>query len=80
MLLVLIMQVDLGFKIDERFGYQTVSVVTEVAERGPAQLKGVHIGCVIVGVNYERYISYAHTVATIQHAKRPITIRFKKYQ
>jgi hypothetical protein len=69
-------QADTGFRIDEKIGHRSVSVVVEVADRGAAQLRGVRPGFVVVGINGERYISHAHCVATLKHAKRPLVVRF----
>ena len=38
---------------------------------------GVREGCTVVGINGEEYLSHAHTVATLKHAKRPVTVRFR---
>jgi hypothetical protein len=71
-------QEDLGFRVQERIGAQIVSVVTEVIDKGEANSKGVSIGCVIVGINFEPYLSHAHTVATLKYSKPPVVIRFMK--
>jgi hypothetical protein len=71
-------QEELGFRVQERMGVQIVSVVVDVTERGEAKGKGVSVGCVIAGINYEPYLSHAHTVATLKYAKRPVVIRFIK--
>lgn len=44
---------------------------------GQAQSLGVSEGCVVVGLNGEEYLSHAHTVATLKHARRPILVRFR---
>jgi predicted metalloprotease with PDZ domain len=54
-----------------------VSVVTNVLSGGQAELAGVEVGCTVVGVNGERFISHAHTIATLQHGKRPIKMRLR---
>lgn len=71
-------QEELGFRVQERMAVQIVSVVVDVTERGEAKGKGVSVGCVIAGINYEPYLSHAHTVATLKYAKRPVVIRFIK--
>ena len=58
-------------------GTENTSIVTEVFEDGPAKLMGVMAGCVVLGVNYEKYISHVHTETTLKHVKRPVTIRFR---
>ena len=67
----------LGFRVDERRGLNSVSVVVEVVEKSVAEEKGIKVGNVVVGTNGEKYISHAHTVATVKHAKRPLQIRFR---
>ena len=54
-----------------------MSVVTFIAPEGQAEAAGVTIGCTIIGVNGERFISHAHTVSTLRHAKRPVRVRFR---
>ncbi len=68
----------MGFGVQERIGAQIVSVVVDVADKGEAKSKGVSVGCVIVGINFEPYLSHAHTVATLKYAKRPVVVRFMK--
>ncbi len=68
---------ELGARFEERDGINPVSVVTNVTENGQAKIKGVKVGCIILGVNGEKFISHAHTVATLKHAKRPVIVRFK---
>eukprot|EP01036_Dinobryon_divergens_P022130 gene22130-30366_t len=70
--------VELGFRIDERIGVETVSVVTQVLPSSPAMEKGVRVGCILVGINYEKFISHAHSVATLKYVKRPVTVRFRR--
>lgn len=69
---------ELGFRVEEKFGVSSTTVVTDVTEKGEARAKGVSIGCVIVGINYEAYLSHAHTVATLKYCKKPVVIRFQK--
>jgi hypothetical protein len=71
-------QAELDIRLDERMGLETVSVVTFVGEKSFARRQGVAVGCVLLGVNFEKYISHAHTVATLKHVKRPVTIRFRR--
>ena len=54
------------------------SIVVEVISGSPAQQYGVTTGCVVIGVNFEKFISHAHTVATLRHGKRPLTVRFRR--
>jgi predicted metalloprotease with PDZ domain len=68
---------ELGARFEERDGIIPVSVVTNITEHGQAKIKGVKVGCIILGVNGEKFISHAHTVATLKHAKRPVIVRFK---
>lgn len=68
---------DLGARFEEKPGPIPLSVVTSVTDDGQAKLKGVKVGCIIVGVNGEKFISHAHTVATLKHCKRPVAVRFK---
>lgn len=63
--------------MDERAGISVVSVVTEVTEKGQAQLKGLKKGCILVGINRDPFLSHAHAVATLKHTKRPVTVRFR---
>jgi S1-C subfamily serine protease len=64
--------------MDERMGVETVSVVTQVLPNSPAMEKGVRVGCILVGINYEKFISHAHSVATLKYVKRPVTVRFRR--
>jgi len=68
---------ELGCRLEEQIGIVKGSIVTSVTEGGQAKLKGICIGCVVVGVNQEYFISHAHTVATLKHAKRPVFVRFR---
>lgn len=65
------------FAIVRTGGVLPVSVVTFIAPEGQAEAAGVTIGCTIIGVNGERFISHAHTVSTLRHAKRPVRVRFR---
>ncbi len=67
----------MGFRLEEKPGSIIVSVVTEVLEKGQASSKGLRIGCILVGINRDPYLSHAHAVATLKHIKRPVTVRFK---
>jgi C-terminal processing protease CtpA/Prc len=69
---------ELGARLEERGGLHPVSVVVSVTENGQAASKGVSVGCSIVGINGERFLSHAHTVSTLKHAKRPLTVRFRR--
>lgn len=71
------MQGELGFRLDERAGITVVSVVTEITEKGQAQQKGLKMGCILVGINRDPFLSHAHAVATLKHAKRPLSVRFR---
>jgi hypothetical protein len=68
---------EIGARIEERDGQYPVSVVTAVADKGQAMNKGVTYGCIVIGINYERFISHAHTISSLKHAKRPVIVRFK---
>ena len=68
----------LGFRLEERGGLVAVSLVTAVAKAGQAELAGVRLGDVVLGVNGERYLSHAHTAATVQHGRRPVELRLRR--
>ena len=70
-------QGDLGMRIQERGGLVPQSVVVGVEPEGQAAANGVSVGCTVVGVNGELFISHAHTVSTLKHAKRPVSVRFR---
>jgi predicted metalloprotease with PDZ domain len=53
-------------------------VVTSVTPAGESHRLGLTVGCIVVGINGEKFISHAHTVASLKHSKRPFTVRFKK--
>ena len=38
---------------------------------------GVRAGDVVLGVNGERYLSHAHTAATLKHGRRPVELRLR---
>lgn len=61
----------------EEGGLRYISEVTHVNPRGPAEKEGVEEGCVVMGINGEKFISHAHAVATLKHGKRPVTVRFQ---
>jgi len=61
-------------RLEERGGLVTVTVVTNVSPGGQAEEAGVVVGCTVVGINGERYLGYAHTIASLQHGRRPITV------
>lgn len=69
----------LGMRLDERGDWRLlpVSLVTSLVPQGQAALAGVEIGCTVVGVNGERYISHAHTISTLKHGRRPIKLRLR---
>ena len=73
----------LGMRLEERTvtsmegGLKYVCQVLQVTPGGGAEKEGVVDGCVVVGVNGERFISHAHTVATLRHGKRPVIVRFR---
>jgi len=69
---------DLGFRLEERIGLETCTIVSSVQLQSPALEKGIKAGYVLKGINYERFISHAHSVATLKYIKRPVTIRFKR--
>jgi len=69
---------EIGARFEERGGVNPVSVVVNVTENSQAASKGVSIGCTVVGINGERFISHAHTISTLKHAKRPLTVRFRR--
>ena len=73
-------QGELGARIEERGGAVPMSVIVSVSDKGQAAAKGVTIGCTIVGINGERFLSHAHTISTLKHAKRPLTVRFRKLE
>jgi hypothetical protein len=63
-----------GFRLEE--SQLSGSVVAAVRANGPGDSRGVTVGCAVVGINYERHISFAHSVTALVHANRPLTIRF----
>ncbi|KAJ8599166.1 hypothetical protein CTAYLR_008566 [Chrysophaeum taylorii] len=67
----------LGMRIEERSGLVPITVVTHVDDTGQAYEAGVRVGCVVIGLNGERYLSHAHTTATLRHAKRPVHVRLR---
>jgi S1-C subfamily serine protease len=69
---------ELGCRLEERVALTTDSVVTAVASDGQAAAKGLRIGCTVVGVSGELFLSHAHTIATLRHSKRPVLVRFKR--
>ncbi|CAM9522752.1 unnamed protein product [Discosporangium mesarthrocarpum] len=69
---------ELGMRLEERGSFKTVSVVVKTTEGGQAHRLGVTAGCVLVGLNGEEYLSHAHSVATLKHARRPIVARFRR--
>lgn len=69
---------DLGMRMEERGGLVPVSVVVSVTDGGQASGRGVSVGCTLIGINGERYISHAHAVSTLKHAQRPLIVRFRK--
>ena len=54
-----------------------VSLVTSVDASGQAAAAGVRAGDVVLGVNGERYLSHAHTAATLKHGRRPVELRLR---
>ena len=67
----------LGMRLEERLGLVPVSVVTLVQPKSQAAAAGVTVGSTLQGINGEKYLSHAHTTATLRHAKRPIRVRFR---
>jgi len=73
----------LGMRLEEMAvtsrerGLMYVCQVLQVTPGGAAEKEGVVDGCVVVGVNGERFISHAHTVATLRYGKRPVVVRFR---
>jgi len=70
---------ELGMRLEERGDYRLVpvSVVTSLVPCSQAEAAGVVVGCTVVGVNGERYINHAHTVATLKHGRRPVKLRMR---
>ena len=64
-------------RIEERYGLVSLTVVTHVADGGQAHVAGVKVGCTLLGLNGERYLSHAHTSATLQYGKRPVKLRLR---
>ena len=46
----------IGMRLDERGGLLPVSVVTNLVPNGQAALAGVEIGCIVMGINGERFV------------------------
>lgn len=74
---VLFQEGDLGFRLEERDGFKQTTVVTNITEGGQAHRSGVKLNCIVVGVNGEQFLSHAHTVTTLKHARRPVVVRFR---
>ena len=53
-------------------------MITNIQKDGISHSLGLTLGCIVIGINGEKFISHAHTVATLKHSKRPITVRFKR--
>ena len=74
----------LGMRLEERpvavgtGGLRYVSEVVHVLPDGAAEGQGVREGCLVVGINGERFISHAHAVATLKHGRRPVHVRFRR--
>lgn len=74
----------LGMRLEERpvavgaGGLRYVSEVVHVAPEGAAEGQGVREGCLVMGINGERFISHAHAVATLKHGRRPVHVRFRR--
>ena len=71
----------LSFRIDEKFIHNdriSSSVVGYLSDNGEAIKKGVTLQSILIGMNGEYCISYAHTIAYLRHSKRPIIIRFRR--
>lgn len=74
----------LGMRLEEKAvaavggGLKYVSEVVHVTGNGAAEGQGVAEGCLVVGVNGERFISHAHAVATLKHGRRPVHVRFRR--
>jgi hypothetical protein len=74
----------LGMRLEEKpvamggGGVMYVSEVVVVAAGGAAEEQGVGEGCLVVGINGERFISHAHAVATLKHGRRPVHVRFRR--
>ncbi|CAM9589136.1 unnamed protein product, partial [Scytosiphon promiscuus] len=69
---------ELGMRLEERGSFKASSVVVKITEdAGQAMSLGIREGCTVVGINGEKYLSHAHTVATLKHAKRPVAVRFR---
>lgn len=67
----------LGMRIEERSGLVPITVVTHCDHDGQAFKHGVRLGCVVIGLNGEKYLSHAHTTSTLKFAKRPVRVRFR---
>eukprot|EP00904_Undaria_pinnatifida_P004192 jgi/Undpi1/13774/HiC_scaffold_9.g03425.m1 len=65
---------ELGMRLEERGSFKASSVVVKITEDGQAMSLGIREGCTVVGINGEEYLSHAHTVATLKHAKRPAVV------
>ena len=48
----------IGMRLDERGGLLPVSVVTNLVPNGQAALAGVEIGCIVMGINGERWATF----------------------
>jgi hypothetical protein len=71
---------ELGFTLEEK-GFGTgrgFSTVEKVASQGQARENNVSVGCVVVGLNGEKYLGHAHTIASLKHGRRPVTVRFRQ--
>lgn len=69
----------MGFRVEERMvGSNLCTIVTDVTDKGEGKIKGLSVNSILVGINFEPYLSHAHSVATLKYAKRPVVIRFRK--
>ena len=63
----------------EKISPDGMSIFSEVVDVFPgcmADRIGVIVGCIVVAINSDRYLSHAHTVSTLKHSRRPITVQF----
>jgi len=67
----------LGMRIEERGANLAITVVTHCDRDGQAYEAGVRLGSVVIGINGHKFLSHAHTAATLRHAKRPVSVRFR---
>lgn len=72
-------EVDLQFDIEEIIkDKKDETIIKNVKKGGYSESKGIFDGFKIIGINGKKYISFAHTAATLKDPKRPLTLRLRR--